>query len=287
MKQFIIAVSFFISISSYTQEKKLENSTLWKIEGKDLESPSYLFGTIHITCEATLDEEVKRALQETKQLVLEIDMDDPEMQKKMVIGMNMKDGKKLRDLVSEKELALIDTLFTNEMGMSVKMFQTVKPGLLYAMFLPKMLDCNSNSYEAVLMNNAKDNEEEILGLETVKDQMNIFEIIPYEEQVKNLVKTAKDGLQKDKEMLKELQEVYQNEDISGLLELMNDEEYNPLKDYDDVMLSDRNENWIPKIIEFANDKPTFFGVGAGHLAGEKGVINLLRAKGYTVTPVME
>ena len=54
----------------------------------------------------------------------------------------------------------------------------------------------------------------------------------------------------------------------------------------DKMLDNRNKNWIPKIIEFAKEQRVFFGVGAGHLPGENGVINLLRKEGYTVKAVM-
>ena len=53
------------------------------------------------------------------------------------------------------------------------------------------------------------------------------------------------------------------------------------------MLVNRNKNWISKIGEYAKDQPTFFGVGAGHLAGKEGVINLLREAGYKVTAVLE
>ena len=51
------------------------------------------------------------------------------------------------------------------------------------------------------------------------------------------------------------------------------------------LLINRNKNWIPEISKYAKEKPTFFGVGAGHLPGENGVINLLRKAGYTVKAV--
>lgn len=77
-----IVVAFISIFTSNAQQ--LENSTLWKISGNGLEKPSYLFGTIHITCDATLNDNVKKALDETSQVVLEIDIDDPTMQSKAV-----------------------------------------------------------------------------------------------------------------------------------------------------------------------------------------------------------
>ena len=58
-----------------------------------------------------------------------------------------------------------------------------------------------------------------------------------------------------------------------------------MKEYEDVLLVKRNKNWIPKIGEMATAKSTFFAVGAGHLPGKNGVINLLKAAGYTLTPI--
>ena len=112
---------------SFTHAQDLENSLLWKISGNGLEQSSYLFGTIHITCDATLEDKVKKALDETTHLVLELDADDPSLQTKMLTGMYMKDGKTLKDYTTEKEYAKIDSLFKERMGFSVEMINNVKP----------------------------------------------------------------------------------------------------------------------------------------------------------------
>lgn len=285
MKSFLITAC--IAVLSFTglHAQELENSTLWKIEGNGIEKPSYLFGTIHITCDATLDEDVKKALDETDQVVLEIDMDDPSLQTKMMSGMYMEDGKTIKDLVSEEDYKAIDSLFIKNIGMSVKLMETMKPTLLIATLYPKFLDCPMQSFEGELVKVAKAQNEEINGLESIEDQMKIFDEIPYEEQVKDLVRTAKDNLAFDKATFAEMLKAYESENITALVEFMNSDAYSVIANHRDVFLDNRNKNWIPKIGEYAKEKPTFFGVGAGHLAGEKGVIKLLRAAGYTVTAV--
>jgi uncharacterized protein YbaP (TraB family) len=55
--------------------------------------------------------------------------------------------------------------------------------------------------------------------------------------------------------------------------------------YMDLLLYDRNKRWAEQIPQLAKDNPTLFAVGAGHLGGEKGVISLLRKKGYVVKPL--
>lgn len=267
--------------------QKLENSTLWKIEGSGLNKASYLFGTIHITCDATLENDVIQALDETKQIVLEIDMDDPDMQDKMMKGMYMKDGKTLKSIVNDEDYQAIDSLFIGKMGISVKMIENVKPFFLTSMLYPKFIDCPMESFEAELMKVAKEQNEEIFGLETIDDQINVFEVIPYEDQVKDLVRTAKDNMAYDKANFAKLLSIYKDENITDMLNIMNDDNYSSVAEYQDELLDNRNINWIPKIKEYAEKQATFFGVGAGHLAGEKGVINLLRQAGYTVTAVRD
>ena len=267
--------------------QKLENSTLWKIEGSGLNKASYLFGTIHITCDATLENDVIKALDETKQIVLEIDMDDPDMQDKMMKGMYMKDGKTLKSIVNDEDYQAIDSLFISKMGISVKMIENVKPFFLTSMLYPKFIDCPMESFEAELMKVAKEQNEEIFGLETIDDQINVFEVIPYEDQVKDLVRTAKDNMAYDKANFAKLLSIYKDENITDMLNIMNDDNYSSVAEYQDELLDNRNINWIPKIKEYAEKQATFFGVGAGHLAGENGVINLLRQAGYTVRAVRD
>ena len=77
---------------------------------------------------------------------------------------------------------------------------------------------------------------------------------------------------------------YLEEDIEELYSLIADNDM--FKEYGDLLLADRNANWIPVIEELIHQQPTFIAVGSGHLASESGVIALLRKAGYTVEAVM-
>ena len=287
MKSFLFTAFIALASIMSINAQELENSTLWKIEGNGLEKPSYLFGTIHITCDATIEDDVKKALDETSQVVLEIDMDDPEMMTKMMGGMYMKDGKKISDLVTEEEFVVIDSMITKEVGMSLKMLETMKPFFVISMLYPKMIDCPMQSFEQELIKIAQEQGEEILGLETIESQMQIFEDIPYEDQVADLLRTAKDNLAYDKATFTKMLEIYKDENITAMVEMMDDENSVAVSKHQDKLLFNRNKNWISKIGEYAKEQPTFFGVGAGHLAGEQGVIKLLRDAGYKVSAVTE
>ena len=75
MKKITYLLAALLITSSSLFAQKLENSTLWKITGNELEEASYLFGTIHITCDATLSEQVnKRFKSDFGNSYLEIDI---------------------------------------------------------------------------------------------------------------------------------------------------------------------------------------------------------------------
>lgn len=213
-------------------------------------------------------------------------MDDPSMQMKMMKSIYFKDGKTLKDFVSEEDYKSIDSLFINNMGMPVKILEKVKPFFLSSMFFPKMLDCPMQSFELELTKIAKEQEEEIYGLETLEEQIQVFDDIPLEDQYADLVRMAKDNLEYDKETFSKMLKLYEEENITAILDMMDDDTNKTVSEHQDVLLKQRNENWISKIEEYAKDQPTFFGVGAGHLPGKNGVIQLLRNAGYTVEAVL-
>jgi uncharacterized protein len=283
MKKIFISLLTLITGFSFSQE--LEKSLLWRISGNGLQQESYLFGTIHMTCDATLEKNTIKALENTKQLYLELDMDDESMQKQMMKHMIMKDDKKLSSLLSAEDFKLVDEFLKKNIKMSAKMFDSFKPFIVTTMLYPKMLDCPFQSVETTLMKISKEQNEEIFGLETVEEQMRVFDKIPYEIQAEELVKMAKSDLAKDKAEMNKMMKIYQNKDIEGMLKMMEESDNKISAENQEVLLNNRNKNWIPLMIEIMSDKPTFFGVGAAHLAGEEGVINLLRKKGYEVEAV--
>ncbi|NHM05326.1 TraB/GumN family protein [Flavobacterium celericrescens] len=283
MKYLLLVAGLLTSLYGNSQE--LEKSLLWKISGNGLQEPSYIFGTIHATCDASLDENTIKALQETKQLYLELDMDDKAMQMQMLKYMKMNNDVKLSTLLSAEDFKIVDEFLKKHMNMSAKMFDTFKPFVVSSMLLPKMLDCKFQSVESELIKVTEKQGEEIYGLEDIKDQMKVFDAIPYQVQADELLKTAKSDLKQDKEEFIKLLEIYKDKDIEGMLKAMDESENKISSENQDLLLNNRNKNWIPIISETASKIPTFFGVGAGHLAGEEGVIKLLRKEGFIVEPV--
>lgn len=267
-----------------TNAQKLDNSLLWKISGNGLKSPSYLFGTVHLTCDASLNKNVLAALDATQQLYLELDMDDPDMMSQMMNGMVMKDGVTISSLLASEDFKLVNEFIKTNTGLPLSMMDNYKPFLISAMLMPKMAGCDPQSIEQALIDVTKQQNEDIYGLETFEEQFAVFDAIPYKDQADDLLKSAKDNMAADKAEYQKMIKMYNAQDLNALMKLMSESE-NKTASHDDILLINRNKNWIPRIEKTAKEKPTFFGVGAAHLGGENGVIMLLRKLGYKVEAV--
>jgi uncharacterized protein YbaP (TraB family) len=285
MKKIILLIA--ISLSNLITAQNNSKSLLWKISGNGLSEPSYIYGTIHISCDATLPQKVKTALDKTNQLCLELDMDDPNMQTEMMSQVMMKDGITMKKLASEEDYKTVDAFITSNLGFSAEMINTVKPFMISAMLYPKMLDCEMQSVETELMKVAAAQKEEVIGLETVTFQLDVFDQVPYQVQMNELIKTAKSDLKRDKAEINEMLSVYKSEDIEAIINFSKKSDNVITSKFGEIMLDNRNRNWIAKIEAIAKNKPTFFGVGAAHLGGEMGIINLLSKAGYKVEPIVK
>ena len=290
MKNLFVTLALLVGIISHGQVKNAvpsgeAKSLLWKISGNGLAKPSYLFGTMHITCDASLDSATRDALENTKQLYLELDMDDPEMQATMMGGMMMKNGNTMQSMVSEADFKLLDVYVQEKIGLSAMMINTMKPFMISAMLVPSLLDCPMQTVEGELIKVSAAQNEEVFGLETVEEQLAVFDEVPYQDQMDDLMKSVKDKFTADKTEMVKMMEVYKTKDLDAMLTMVKESDSKMTSGFQDVLLNNRNKNWIPKIEAVAKQEATFFGVGAAHLPGKEGVIMLLRNKGYKVEAV--
>lgn len=275
---------------------KREKSLLWQVEGKELQKPSYIFGTIHLISADNyfLNDETRWAFQKAESVAFEIDLEEMmDFSNLLPVLMNsfMPDGMTLKDLVSAEDYILVQQHFS-ERGLMLDWFERIKPLFLSAMVgqegtltMGQQQEA-SKSYELEFLEMAKASQKDIHGLETTEFQMSLFDSIPLKEQADMLVSTIKSPSDPAaKNELDQLVQYYVDQDIHQLKNMISNED-SPLADHDYVLIDKRNINWIPKIKDLMHQKSTFFAVGAGHLAGENGVLRLLEKDGYVVTPVL-
>ena len=274
---------------------ELENALLWEISGKKLTESSYLFGTIHIIDQKDFfwPNGTLKALEDSDKVVFEINMDNiMDMENignlmGILDGIMMDGGVTLKDLVSAEDYQMINDHFS-ELGLPLFFFEKMKPMFLTVFgsgdIKPGDLQSGEiKSYEQELLTIGKSANKVFDGLETIEYQISIFDSIPYKAQADMLVESIKAG-DTENDQFKEMVKIYRAQDLNAMQEMFAAEE-GGIEGFEDILLVNRNKNWIPIMIKMMGEKPTFFAVGAGHLGGEYGVIELLRKEGYNLKPL--
>lgn len=289
MKRLTIAiVSILVLFTSCStqpvnrEKSNPESSLLWEISGNGLEKPSYLFGTMHIISKKDffMPTHAMESLEKAEALVLEMDMDIPvKQQVAMAQQIILPNGKTLADYMSAEEYEVFKSICIDSLGIGEGKFERyshMKPiflaGILMAEYVGKV-----ESYEKFFMSKAKKLDKEFIALETLDFQLSMFDKIPIEEQVKDMKAT---------ELIPELNkliESYLSQDLNRIQTVIEETDMDEKTEWD--LLVNRNINWKGQLIELMTDKSLFIAVGAAHLPGEQGVINLLKDEGYTVKPL--
>ncbi len=276
----------------------LEKSVAWKISGKGLKKPSYLYGTIHMIPKSAfeLPGAIRNALDHSKRVTFEIDMKEMtnlRSQMSLMTKSFMSGGKTLKDLLNAEDYALVKAKMA-EKGLPGQMFERMKPLFLSTMFSSDEESTASagaiTSVEMELYKMSRHRKLESAGLETAAYQMAIFDSIPYTVQAKMLVdglraaETA-DSTKTGEDELDLMLRLYKEQDINAMQSMIGNE--SGMGEYEDILLNKRNRNWIPVMSRMMAEEPTIFAVGAGHLGGPNGVVALLRKAGYRVEVAKE
>lgn len=264
----------------------VQKSLLWKIEGKELKKPSYLFGTMHLIEKDNFyfPRKLENYIKKSDAVVMELADLNPEEAMKYFV---LKKGT-LFDYFTNKQMN--DTIIpwvTKKSGMDSIMFRSyfekMKPFVVLQTITQLQFIGKIESYEKTISGIATEKKIPTYGLETIEDQISIFDDLTKEEQAEMVLAGIRDA-DKSLEQTKKMQEIYKKQQLDSLY-LMITEDDGVISKKQNAFLTDRNKNWIPKIEQYIAKQPTFIAVGAAHLAGPEGVIELLKKDGYTVNPI--
>ena len=276
----------WLNLSSASAQPASTNSLLWKVSGKNLNTPSYVFGTIHSICQEDyfFTDKMKKAFEETKKLILEINLADPNLQSQYQQQLMLPEGQELKQYFdSEEEYQTFAKNTKDLLGIDISFFSHFKPFMLISMISMKSISCpNPSSYEMNLMTMAKQQHAEVDGLETTLSQLEIFDQMS-KSDIKNMLLESVQQLNNGTQEFEQLVSHYKSQDIDALYKQITASP--EFKGHEEKLLSGRNIQWMNKLMFEMNHQSCFIAVGAGHLSGEKGVLNLLRQSGYTIEAV--
>ncbi len=287
MKHRMVGLLLIVTSIAFSQPP-VEKSLLWSISGKGLVKPSYLFGTIHMICEKDMitTDSLRAKFALAEQVAFEIKVDDPQLEAKMLSISALPEGKILKDYTTAEEYKIIYHYLRDTLRFDFEKYETRKPQFIMEVMTWHKPKCRSTGWEIILSQEAKKQKKEVLGLKTIEDEFALFDRKPINVQMLELVALLRDNY-KLKDIGEQTYKYYEEQDIAKLSAMIDSVDSKPFKEFENVILTERTESWIPVIQKLISAKSTFIAVGAAHLGGEYGLIALLRAKGYIVKPVWQ
>lgn len=276
----------FVLFANYATAQVQKNALLWEVKSKDGKSSSYLYGTMHLM-DAKLfyfPKKLEKLLLKSDLLCMEIaNINDSDLSPDALFLTN----ESLSDYFNTEQMDSIYRWAEQSMLMNKEQFDTnfnkAKPFLLMQFLLQSSLPENSKSYEKEFENLAIKNKISITGLESVTEQLNLFTSLNKKEQTEMVMSSLREEAEA-KNSFEQMQQIYLTQNLDNLYTFMKKESDSPIAN-SRVFLENRNQNWIPQMEKMMESKSVFFAVGAAHLAGPEGVIELLIKKGYTLTPI--
>jgi uncharacterized protein YbaP (TraB family) len=271
------------------QNPSFDKGLLWVIS-HPAQKNSYLFGTMHSANPliTNMPDIVVKILKQSTSLTLELTF-DLDTQLAAVNAMMLPKDKNLAVLLGENDFKrLFNELKQN--GITVSSLMNFKPWAAMILLLaPK--DHQGAVLDQILEKQATAQNKKIYALETVEEQLSVFDEFNLEEQITMLRSTLND-MSEVNDMLQKIQEFYLDRDIAGMwlynetyLKKGTEKEQILMQRLMNKLLNERNPRMLKRMQNRLIEGNAFIAIGALHLPGKIGLLNLLTQQGYTLKPL--
>lgn len=285
-KFYALALLFFpFLLGPNHAEAQTPKTLLWEISGNGLENPSYIYGTMHVADKRAFKfrKSVMPSFESCKQFAMELNPDEADP---MALLNKMKlDSGKLEDLFSQEEWTKLDNYFQEKYKTSVSAFNEFTPFYVYALMVQSSFKKEmGEALDLYFFKKAKNAGKNLHGLETVDEQLEAINSMPFDDQKKMLLDALDDngdGASDVKKMLK----YYMKGDLDMLESLADEADYG--NEFENALIVDRNHLMAERLQPLIKESATFIAVGALHLPGDEGILALLRKDGYSVNPILK
>ncbi|GAE82429.1 TraB/GumN family protein [Bacteroides reticulotermitis] len=293
MKTFVGTILFVcIALSAHAQ-------ILWKVSGNGLQSPSYIIGTHHLAPLSIKDSiaGLPEALKATRQVYGELKISDIQSattMQKMQQQMMIQSDTTLQSLLGAEEYELVNKFSKENLRLDLAVVPKLKPAALQNNIVVMAYVKHIGGFnpqeqlDTYFQTEALREGKKVEGLETPEFQFNLlYNSTSLTRQAQLLMCTLK-NIDAEVEQLRVATEAYMKQDLDKILLISrerNNDSCDPLPEEEAAMNDKRNQAWVKKLDVIMKEAPTFVAVGALHLPGDKGLLNLLKLRGYTVEPI--
>lgn len=258
---------------------------LWKITNDDNE-PGYLFGTMHSEDKRVLSlpPAAKTAFENADSLTLEI---FPDVSASVTASeyIYYKDGRTLEQVIG-KSLFKRTVLALRKYEIPATKIVTMKPWMVFGILsLPKPE--TGIFLDRLLYQKARKNNKQLYSLESVSEQLTLFDTMPEKDQI-ILLKYAVNNIDHLETWIEEMTKAYLAGDLQQLQSI--GIQYLPEEDevasaFNERLIDRRNITMVERMLPRLNAGNAFIAIGALHLPGKHGVLKLLEQKGYQLDRV--
>lgn len=283
MKNTFLALFTIIILSSSLWAK----TSLWKVHGKT--NTVYILGSVHLLKPDAypLDATIETAFNDSPNLVFEMNMDSagtPQAQKFILSKAMFTDEKSLKSTISSSTFQLADSLCTL-VGLDINRLLVFKPWMVATTVMlvkiQKMGFDPNYGVDHIYFNKGKEAQKELLAFETVQEQIGFIDGLDLSVQEKMIRQMAVE-FNTIETYLDEIVASWKGGAMNTLEELFLDS-YRQEPELHEILLNQRNRNWMHKIRTYLDGTANYMIiVGAGHLVGEQGLIELLKKENYMV-----
>jgi len=265
-----------------------QNSILWEVSGNGLTTTSYLHGSLKFIGEKEfiIHQEIEKRLKMAGLFAIE-DQVNHHAQHELNKAIHFPKGESLETLYSTADFNKIQSFFQSQFGISKKKFSKtyakIKPLALSIAMTRLSLHEEVKFYDMELLKMANNLKMKTYSLEAIDREAEAFNAFPIEDQATALLHSI-DNFDKQKDEYLKLEAAYIQGDIDKVFEYsLHPFEKNAT--FMEEFYFKRNLEWLPKIESMIAENISFISVGVTHMEGEKGLLNLLKEKGYTLTPI--
>lgn len=288
----LLSLALAIPGLAFADTSAFDRGLLWKIE-RDGVPASHLFGTMHVSDErvTTLAKPVTEAFEASRTVALELILDDA-IQDKIGKAMQLPAGESLDKLLTKRQMLLLRDIAAHY-GVSPDVFMSLKPWAVWFLFGSSPgerpgPDGPREPLDMMLQHRAQDAGKKVVALETVDEQLAVFDGLPQADQLALLSATLETGADAGR-YAAVMRNLYLKRNLKALLQIFNvgtdKKSLAAMQHARTRLLDDRNKRMVERMTALLETGHAFVAVGAAHLPGEAGLLNLLAQAGWTVTRV--
>lgn len=279
-----LLLCLFLLCSSVLSAQEIQKGLLWRIDKPGV-SPSYLLGTIHSDDPRVihLPPVIEKYFTQAKSVTIEMEINFTNTIKSLV-KMYLDSGQSLDKLINQEEYETLVNLLS-EYGVPEEATRRLKP-LATMIILSKPQSQGDQFLDLILYQRAKEMKKSVYGLETVEEQLALFDVLSIHEQVM-LLKESLQDIGQLSSIFEKLHELYIQGNLTALLSLS--EEYMKseknerlVEKFRKTLIDERNMRMVNRMQTRLQEGNAFIAVGALHLPGKNGILNLLEIQGYQV-----